>query len=177
MKASIITLSMALTVLASCTTYAPFNQHIRDQYKLTPEELSSIQFYTSDAIILRRGEKGKAKTTAYGTLKLKSGENVEEVVIPAGTPCVVEKVIDNERMAMRFGDEKDEFLVFGSLRQQDGYYTLQALDWVKGRGKVSYGDQYYFSNPGSNNVFLTIELKHLREYKRETKTVGGQRVR
>ena len=163
---------------ASCRSTVPFTQSLRQQYSLNEAELKSIQFYTSDPIVLRRGEieRKEVATTRTGTLEVKSGHEMEEVIIPAGTPCLVEKVVDGERVAMRFGQGAKEYLVFGSLNQRDGYYTLQALDWQKGIGQVQYSDNMYTTNRGANQTYLLIKLKSVRQFKKSSTYVKGQRL-
>jgi len=178
MKILILALSSTLLILSSCETpKVPFTQALRDEYQLTPAELKSLQFYVSETIILRRGQHERGKNTSEGTLKLKNELDIEEIIIPEGTPCVVEKVIDHERLAMRFGDKPNEFLVFGSLHRKDGYYVLQALEWRKGRGKVAYGDKYYYSNPGSSDAYLLVKLKVIKRIKKKEKVVSGQSIK
>lgn len=174
----IVIIAAFALLAASCGSTVPFTQSLRQQYNLTEVELKSIQFYTSDPIVLRRGEteRKEVATSRTGTLEVKSGHEMEEVIIPAGTPCLVEKVVDGERVAMRFGQGAKEYLVFGSLNQRDGYYTLQALDWQKGVGQVQYSDSMYNTNRGANQTYLLIKMKSVRQFKRSSTYVKGQKL-
>ncbi len=177
MKNFLLPLLAFLFLQSACEApKVPFTQAMRDKYQLTPEELMSLQFYVSEGIILRRGRHERGKKTAEGTLKLKEEVVIEEIAIPAGTPCVVEKVIDNRRLAMRFGEKPNEFLVFGSLHRKDGLYVLQALEWRNGRGKVAYGDTYYFTNPGSADAHLLVKLKVMKRIEKRKRVVSGQSI-
>lgn len=163
--------------IISCSPKIPFTQSIREKYKLNETELKSIQFYTSENIVLKRGEmNANEKETKEGTLTIKSGSSVEQVVIKAGTPCVVEQVVDKDKVTLSFDDGSDKYLVFGSLKNQDGYYTMMALEWIDNKGKVEYGGKTYYAAPGANNVFLLFKMKSLDQFKVDQKVAKGKRV-
>ncbi|MCB0430524.1 MAG: hypothetical protein H6585_12685 [Flavobacteriales bacterium] len=172
-----ITICLGAMMLASCATKVPFTQQTRDEYKLTEEELKSLQFYTSHDIVLQRWEnQGKEKATEDGTLKIRSGQSVEEVVIRAGTPGVVEKVVDGNRLAISFEAGDHKFLVFGDTKKQDGRYTLQATEWVDNRAKVNYNDQWYMTNTGSGSTYLVFKIKKLNQFRRKQQIAKGRKI-
>ena len=161
-------------ILVSCATPEPFTQTIRTKYKLTSEELQSLQFYTSSTIILYRLESAKTKTTVEGALTLKDKSEVKEIEIPANTPCVVAEVLDGNKVRMDFGEGKT--LVFGSKKKLSGLYTLMALEWKHGRGKIVIDEEEYYTQPGAEDVYLMLEVTGLREHKKTRTVVGGQTI-
>ena len=177
MKKIILYLSSCL-LLASCSPKIPFTQVVRDKYKLSDEDLKRIQFYVSDAIVLRRGEElGREKGTDNGTLVIKSGKNLEQIVFKRNTACVINSVVDNTKFSVSFEDGANKFLVFGSEADPNGYYSLKALDWNSGKGKVTYGDQTYYSNSGSQKTFLLFKMQSLRKIHVDEKVVKGKKVK
>lgn len=154
----------------------PFTQQLREKYELKPDELKSIQFYTSNDLVLRRGENKNSKETENGELKLLKDGLVEEIVIKAGTPCLIEEVVDGNRVKVSFEDGVNKYLVFGSINNRDGYYTLLATEWVGGKGKMNYGEQMYLSNSGSKDLFLTLRVKSLQKFKTDQKVVKGKKI-
>src|SRR5690554_5869317 len=119
-------LLILLLVLASCAPQRmPFTQQLREKHQLTPDELKKIQFYTSNDLILRRGDNKNSKATDDGALTVMNDGVVEEVVIKAGTPCVIKEVIDGNRLTVSFEDGSNRYPVFASIKNRDGYYTLQ----------------------------------------------------
>jgi len=104
MKTPIIGLSVLFAILmASCSPKIPFTQSIREQYKLTPEELRGIQFYVSDQIVLRRAESNTAqKTTEEGRLVIESGKSIEQFTIRNGTRGALERVPDGKNLMISF---------------------------------------------------------------------------
>jgi hypothetical protein len=176
MKMTISTVALLLTMASCAPNLTPFTQQVREQYKLNEEELKSIQFYTSNTFVLRRGANALEKETEKGELQVVKEKYVEEVVIKAGTPCVIREVVDGNRVTVTFEDGDSKYLVFGSIRNKDGYYTLQALEWVNGKGKINYGENTYFSSEGSRDIFLTFKMKSLEKFKGDQKVVKGKRL-
>lgn len=165
-----------ILLISSCSPKIPFTQEIRDQHRLTPEELKRIQFYISDPLALRRGTENDKKTTEDGTLIIQSGKQIDQVSIKAETPGAVQKVVDNQRLAIAFEDGAENFLVFGSGRGRNGFYYLQAMDWSQGRGKVSYGGQVWYTNLGSDNAILLFKMKSIRDLRVNEKVAKGKKV-
>lgn len=165
-----------LTFQACAPARVPFTQQLREKYELKPEELKSIQFYTSNDLVLRRGENKNSKETENGELKLLKDGLLEEIVIKAGTPCLIEEVVDGNRVKVSFEDGVNKYLVFGSINNRDGYYTLLATEWVGGKGKMNYGEQMYMSNSGSKDLFLTLRVKSLQKFKTDQKVVKGKKI-
>ncbi len=164
-------------MLASCSPKIPFTQTIRDQYKLDASELKHIQFYLSDPIVLRRGDnKENQKSTEEGTLVVKSGKDLEQVVFKGNTPGAVSEIVDGQKITIAFEDGAEKYLVFGSSGDRNGYYKLQALQWSGERGKINYGGQTYYSNRGSDKAILLFKMKSLRNVKVDEKIVKGKKV-
>ncbi len=164
-------------VMTSCSQkLVPFTQEIRDTYDLSEEDLQSIQFYISKGFVMKRGERSGEKETGDGELTLKKEHFVEEVVVNAKTPCVVKRSVDGHTLMVEFEEGSDKFLVFGSKRNSDGFYTLRALDWKNGRGKINYGDKYYLSSPGSRDVFLALKLRSIENFRSEQKVLKGKKL-
>jgi hypothetical protein len=165
---------VSMFLLTSCApSLVPFTQQLREQNNITPEELKSIQFYFSNDFVLRRGENTATNDTKKGELTVLKDSKVEEIIIKAGTPCVVKQVVDGNRVTVGFEDKGNKYLVFGSVNNRDGYYTLMALEWKNGLGEVNYGEQTYYSSKGSKDVFLALKMKSLEKFKLEQKVVKG----
>jgi len=167
-----------LFIFASCApTKVPFTQQLRVKHDLKPEELKQIQFYISNNLVLRRGDQQSKKETSEGELTLLNDASIEEIIIKAGTPCLIREVVDGNRVTVSFEDGASKYLVFGSLKNRDGYYTLQALDWDKDRGRVNYGEKMYITSPGSRDVFLVLKMKSLEKFRLDQKVVKGQQIK
>jgi len=164
-------------IITSCSPRIPFTQAIRDQYKLNDQDLKHIQFYLSDPVVLKRGfSKENEKSTEEGTLVIKSAKDVQQVIFKANTPGAVVDVFDNNKITIAFEDGIEKHLVFGSNNSRQGYYYLQALDWKDNKGKINYGGNTYFSNPGSDKSILLFRMKSLKNVKVDETVVKGKKV-
>ena len=169
----IISLVLCILISSCAPPLVPFTQQLRQQYKLQPEELRSIQFYFSNTFVLRRGENNDMKDTKHGELTVMSDSKIEEIIIKAGTPCIIRDVIDGNQVSITFEDDGNKYLVFGSISNNDGYYTLRAMDWKNGKGTVNYGEKIYYSSQGSKDVFLALKMKSLKRFDVDQKVVKG----
>lgn len=175
---NLLLLAVIPLMLTACSPKRiPFTQQLRDKYKLKPEELRSLQFYLSNDLKLSRLDQQIKKKTTDGELTVLKDEVAEEFIFKAGTPCVILDVIDAEMVRVSFESGGNKYLVFGSLKNYDGYYTLQAIDWKNDRGKVNYGEKMYLTSPGSRDVFLAIKMKSLEKFRLDQKVIKGQEVK
>jgi len=167
-----------LALLASCSPKIPFTQQIREQNKLTPEEIKGIQFYLSDPVALRRGEEDASKkSTEQGTLVIERGRSLDQISFRANTPGAVEGVVDQSTLKVAFEDGPENYLVFGSSRNRSGYYALQAFSWEDGRGKINYGGKTWYTNRGSDQAILMFKMKSIKRLRINDKVAKGKKVR
>jgi hypothetical protein len=172
----LLLISSLLASLASCGSLpATFTQNTRTKYNLSAEDLKSLQFYVSGDIVLTRYSREERKATEKGELTLLKDEVLERIVIKSGTPCLVYEVIDGNRIAFSFEDGAARYLVFANIRNQDGRYTLQALDWKSEKGgKVNYGEKEYYVNPSSRESYIYLMVKSLDRFQLDQKVVKGK---
>lgn len=73
-----------------CAAYVPFTQELRNEHRLSGEDLRNLQFYNSHTITLRRElARGDSQVTGGHKLLLIAGKQIEEVVIEKHTPGVL----------------------------------------------------------------------------------------
>ncbi|MEM6723765.1 MAG: hypothetical protein AAF598_06980, partial [Bacteroidota bacterium] len=154
---------LALVVLgmSSCSKdLSPFTKTLYQQNRWSENELSQIQFYLSDDIVIRRQIRDASSEIISGEIKMVDGREIEEVIIPKGTPGVLVDVKDNKRdFAISF--ERGRFLMFGPNPKMDGKYVLMASDWRDRRGKVNYDGKTFYTEPGNGFATLMVDLKKI----------------
>jgi hypothetical protein len=70
-----------------------FTHELRDQNRLTDDEIKNLQFYVSHKITLRRElESGNREVTGNHKLLLTAGKSIEEVVVAEKTPGIALQV-------------------------------------------------------------------------------------
>jgi len=164
-------------ILSSCNNLSPFTKSMYDEYGWTESDLKRIQFYLSDDVVLRRELSSGKKEIINGDVKIIDGKRVEVVTIPQGTPGVMEFTPDQKRIAVRFEDGGDRFLMFGPNPKYSGRYMLLASEWTRSSGKISYEGNEYMAVNNSQLATLMIDLKKLGKTEVNSRTADGVRVR
>lgn len=172
---TLILLSVVI-ILASCSNLSPFTKNLYERYDWSNEDLQRIQFYLSDDIILKRQLVGGKQEIINGDVKIIDGKKVEIVKIPKGTPGVFEFMPDQERMAIRFEENSDNFLMFGPNPRYSGRYMLLASEWNRRSGKVHYDGKTYRTEDSSQLATLMIDLKKLGRTEVKSRTARGAKV-
>lgn len=95
---------------SGCAAYVPFTQELRNEHRLSNDDLKNLQFYNSHTITLRRElTKDSRQVTGSHKLLTIAGKLVEEVVIEEHTPGVIVKA-DSGRLRVSF--EEGTFVEF-----------------------------------------------------------------
>jgi hypothetical protein len=103
--------TVSLGAASGCASYVPVTQELRNEHRLSANDLSNLQFYNSHTITLRRElARGDRQVTGTHKLLVIAGKQIEEVVIEKHTPGVVIGVNDG---LLRVSFEEGTFLEFG----------------------------------------------------------------
>ncbi|MEL6390139.1 MAG: hypothetical protein AAFQ02_08235, partial [Bacteroidota bacterium] len=133
----IIPIVITLLLLTSCSTnYKYFTQNLYNDYKWSDTELERIQFYLSEDIVLYRRLAGEDTEITRGRIRVVDGSEVEEVIIEKGTPGIFVQSPKQNRFAISFDPDTNDFLMFGPNPKANGKYVLLAKDWSRRVGKV-----------------------------------------
>ncbi|MCE2846884.1 MAG: hypothetical protein LW707_07610 [Sphingobacteriales bacterium] len=166
-----------LTLLFACSPKVPFTQQIREQYKLSPDEMRGIQFYLSDPVVLRRMEQSeREKKTEEGKLVIESGSSLDQLTFKANTPGLVDGVVDASTIKISFEDGAEKYMVFGSARSRNGYYGLQGLPADNGRVKINYAGQSWIAGRGSEQAILLFKMKSVRKLRVNDNVAKGKKL-
>ena len=163
--------------MSSCSSeLRPFTQRMYDEFNWSENELQQIQFYLSDDITLWRDAGNEESVIKDGKIRVVDGREVEEVKIKKGTPGVVVFSPKENRFAVSFDSEDDNFLMFGPNKKVNGRYVLLAKEWKNKRGKVTYGGNTYNTNTQSAYAALLVDIKAARKVNYNSSSPGGRRV-
>jgi hypothetical protein len=93
------TFVLSLWILTTGCSMRLFDESVRQEHMLDlPEDdpkIRELQFFVSERIVMRREAKLKKAQVKSGRLLHRKKRYVEEIVIPAGTPCIA--VVADER--------------------------------------------------------------------------------
>lgn len=164
---------LAIVALASCRTgKVPFTSDIQKQYGFSEQTLKKVQFYTSSEIILYKVKDESDAQIRDGKLFVLNQKDCEKIIIKANTPCILEKVLDKNKMLFSFELGANKYIAFGNA--SGGSYSLLAREWQNSVGTLKYADKLYVTNDG--DVYLNVVLKKLNKLKSRERTVKGRKI-
>jgi len=169
---------MLWAFLSSCAaSFTPFTENLYQEAGWTESELSRIQFWLSEDIILRRVFTGNTSEIQHGEIKVIDGRKVEEVILPKGTPGVFVNSPAKNRLAISFEDGSDQrFLMFGPNPKAGNRFVLLAKDWERDWGQVTYDGKLYRVSSRSAYASLLVDLKKIDRTIIDTRTATGRKV-
>lgn len=177
MKALTISL-LALVTFSSCgKNLKYFTEDLYDEYRWSEQELKSIQFYVSEDIVLYRGDNDDDSRIKDGKILVENDRKVEEVIIKKGTPGVFVMSPKENRFAISFASDNDEFLMFGPNSKANGKFVLLAKEWERRSGEISYGGKTWRTSSDSAYAGLMVDIKKAGKTKYQTEKADGRRVR
>lgn len=181
----IVALTSLTILLASCSgSRLYFTVDTKQEIENAGVDLSQVQFYNSEEIILARQISKEEVKVAEGKVRIENGRNIEEIIIPANTPGICE-LHDEKTLKVSFdaGDGKtvpflverrNEVVVPGS------YFKIGAKEWTRsdrGRrvGKLDYDGKVYSIVRGSESK-LMINKAVLNKVNRDTHVAKGRKL-
>lgn len=173
----LIYLAVLPILFASCSSsMRPFTSGMLENNEWTIEDLSNVQFYLSEDIVIWR-EAGKSHTQVEdGKIRFEEGRKVEEIIFKKGTPGTYLFSPKRGHFAIGFEDDPSRYLIFGPSSKVRGRYVLLAKDWERNYGKITYGEETWFTNYQSAYVNLMVDAKSRRKTEYRSKTVEGRRI-
>jgi hypothetical protein len=161
-------------LFASCSSYmSPYTIRVQNDANLTEEQLKQIQFYLSHTIVLYRNINDAQTEITNGELKIENGQQVEEIIIEAGTPGVVSRRDEKGNLLVSF-DNDNNVLRFGINHNNNGRYTLMAKDWMGHTGIVEYGNKEYKTSPQSSYAYLMLNMKQVNNITVDSREATGK---
>ena len=168
--------ALTLLIMSSCSKkLTPFTTNLYAQNQWSEEELKSIQFYLSDDIVIRRQLKDASSEIVEGEIKMIDGRQVEEIIIPKGTPGILEFVRD-EKYHFGISFEEGKYLMFGPNPKRGGEYVLLASGWKNRVGKIRYDDKNYYTGSGDGYAKLMVNLKKINQRDYDSRKVKGRTI-
>jgi len=157
------------------TTWIAFTKSLKQRLEHDNVDLTKVQFYVDQKLTLRRtmgSEKGKVQS---GVIIFDNGQYINELEIPAYTPCVCEHV-NGDMLKISF-DAPGKTLEFGALYNNNNF-ILNGTNWHNGTVDVEYDNQTYQVSCGCNNAAeARLVVRRNQVYKKDNnaKVVAGRK--
>jgi len=170
-RLSLIVISSLL--ITSCSSLVYFTQTIRNDLITDKLEVTKVQFYNSDKIILKRNLTKEETQIAKGTIVLENGEYFEEIIIPKKTKgVVVRQGTKFLNVAFEVGENKNiRFTI-----NDDEYYQISADNWKNDYGCIKYDTTKYFIIPASSNSLLMVNKEYISNFEKKSRKLKGRSV-
>lgn len=173
-----VLLTVGVLFFSSCSPQlTPFTKRLQEDNNWSEQDLKRIQFYLSEDIVLQKQRKNGETRIESGEIKIVDDARVEEIIVRRGTPGVLSYYPREDRLGICFEEGDDgRYLMFGPNPKQGNRYALLASDWTRRKGKVSYGEEKYYTTSESAYAALLVNLKKVRRTKVKSHTAGGRKV-
>lgn len=178
MNRLLFSLVVIMLSLSSCSNNLRyFTEDLYREYRWTDSELSRIQFYVSEDIILQRKISDESARISDGKIRVVDGSEVEEIVIEKGTPGVFVQSPKDAKFAISFdADDETKYLMFGPNQKANGKYVLLAKDWNRRWGKITYGGRIYETSSASAYSALMVDIKKAKKVSVKSQRAKGNKV-
>lgn len=166
---------LTIMTLFSCISLKPFRLAMKRELDSLEFDLTKVQFYNKYAIKLERVLTMDEVKTVKGTVNFVNGKYYHEIIIKNETPCVIEKIDEeNNLIYVRFEEGENRYLAF---KLSDNVYKLQMSPAYRGGvlGQVSYDNSQYDVLVGKDS-HLAIKRSDKLIEKKETKVLKGIKV-
>lgn len=175
----LLALLTVVVLFSSCgPKLSPFTQRIYEDQDWSKDELSRIQFYLSEDLVLTRELRDGRSEITNGQVRIIDGREVEQVVFKKNTPGIYVFSPKENRLAISFESNDENYLIFGPNPRAGNRYTLLAGEWNRRSryGKVQYGGRQWRVSTGDAFASILIPVKRLRNKDVNGRVVGGRRV-
>jgi hypothetical protein len=169
---------LCLFLLSACSPrLSPFTQKLYEENKWNQDQLKRIQFYLSDGVTLRRQKTEADSRISGGKIRMEKGREIEEIIIPKGTPGVLSYIPRENRFAVSFEEGKsNRTLIFGPDSRGNNRYVLKVVKWTDSRGIIRYDDKNYYIYKSDALALLLVDLKKIRKTQVKTRVAKGNEL-
>lgn len=180
---NIFLLSLIIITVSSCTSTMYFTEETKTQLEKNDADLSKIQFYNSETIVLARQIKKEEANIVSGKVRFEEGRYIEEVIIKMGTPGVYKEKNDKV-IFISFEEGAGKVIPFMKIASKSpGYpetYQLASLEWKNnshGRkvGVINYDGNKYSVVSGDRSRLL-VDSKTMKKRETNSRVAKGVKI-
>ena len=156
--------------------YVTFSRELQMRLAAFNVDVKRVQFYTDQKLVLTRYlDTGKAEVSS-GTIRFINGKKINEIVIPAYTPGIVESADLN---GIRVSFETGSSFLFVPAEGEDKF-VVAGNNWDNGTVEVPYERSVYKASCGpTGNVAemkLVVKLADVNTSDKKTRTITGRKI-
>jgi hypothetical protein len=159
--------------------YVPFTKDLYGRLKSNNLDVRSVQFYNDQQILLSRNVDNYNTEIKSGKVVFKNGKYVNEVLIPAYTPGIIDS-IDNDGFRVSFERGNNNFK-FINNKYSPEFFIFSGTNWKEGGCDVMFDRMVYRATCGGacssvSDVKLVVKQSDIDNNKKQSKTLQGVKV-
>lgn len=162
-------------LFSSCKVY--FTQKIYNQIIEQNLDITGIQFYNSDKIILQRIDTIVSNSENSSKLTTREDIILEKIIIKKNRPAICDSIID-KGLSLRFEKGDSNFLVFvvKDTLLPDSKFVIGAQSWENDLGLTPYGDKEYYIQTESIDASLKIKKRFIENFLVNKRKLKGLKI-
>ena len=161
--------------LKSELEYFPLTLKVIQENKFTNKDLEKIQLYISNDIVLRKHSMKSKTIVNDGALVVNSNDIENEILIEAGTPCIVTRSAKNYIEVSFDNDIKLIFLYSNhKCNKHEGLFFLYAKKWNNSIGTIKLNSSEYLAVGSSKVSYLMFGKKSSNSNSKNTVLLKGK---
>ena len=157
--------------------YIPFSRELQMKLSAYNVDVKRVQFYIDQKLVLTRNLDSAKAEVKSGTISFTNGKLINEIIIPAYTPGVVESADMN---GIRVSFENGNSFLFVPAEDEDKF-VVAGNNWDYGTVEVVYDKGIYRASSGSSNISvadvrLVVKLTDVNKSDKKTRTLPGRKL-
>lgn len=156
--------------------FVPFSRELQMKLAAYNVDVRRVQFYIDQKLVLTRALDSAKAEVASGTVRFINGKLINEIVIPAYTPGIIESADLN---GVRVSFESGNSFLFVPAEGEDKY-VVAGNNWDNGTVEVPYDKGIYKAACGGSNsvadVRLVVKLTDVNKSDKKTRTLQGRKL-
>jgi hypothetical protein len=157
--------------------YVAFSRELQMKLMAYNVDVKRVQFYIDQKLILTRALDSAKAEVASGSVRFINGKLINEIIIPAYTPGIVESADLN---GLRVSFENGNSFLFVPAEGEDKF-VVAGNNWDNGSVEVPYDKNIYRAAAGVTNgsvadVKLVVKLTDVTKSDKKTRTLQGRKL-
>ncbi len=156
--------------------FVAFSRELQMKLAAYNVDTKRVQFYIDGKMILTRNMDSTKAEVSSGTVKFTNGKKINEIIIPAYTPGIVESADQN---GIRVSFENGNSFLFVPA-EGDDRFVISGNNWDNGTVEVPYDKGVYRASAGPSGniaeVKLVVKLADVNMSDKKTRTLPGRKI-
>jgi hypothetical protein len=156
--------------------FVPYSRELQMKLAAYNVDVKRVQFYIDQKLVLTRSMDSAKAEVSSGTVKFINGRRINEIIIPAYTPGIIESADLN---GIRVSFEAGSSFMFVPAEGED-VYVVAGNNWDNGTVEVPYEKFVYKASCAANSsvadVRLVVKLTDIEKSDKKTRTLQGRKL-